>query len=215
MGKHKVGHENTKKLLIVTGPQGSGNHMFAKVFNMHPSVRGWQMQWNEWQGHHEEPFQEYWQDPTKLANFDAGEWVNFVTSISCPYYKNKQPQTPKYHEFIQEAEKHFQVKILVIARDRNILQHQQERVRGQHTTPHFLAQLETLDNVYFVSHEALFLYQGKYLESLSKQLDFPIAYNHKTLLDDWLKKDANKIYIQKIKQGKFDEQAIKASLQDS
>lgn len=203
------------KLLIVTGPQGSGNHMFAKIFNMHPAVRGWKMQWREWQGHHQEPFQEYWQDPTQLANFDPGAYENFVTSISCPFFKDKQPQIPKYQQFITEAKKYFQVKILVIARDRHILKLQQQRVRGSHTTPEFIKQLENLEDVNFVSHEALYLYQGKYLESLSKQLDFPIAHNHTTLLNDWLKKDANTKYITNVEQGGFDEQAIKASLQDS
>ena len=202
------------KLLIVTGPQGSGNHMFAKIFNMHPAVKGWKMQWQEWQGHHQEPFAEYWQDPTKLVDFDPGAWENFTTSISCPYWKNKQSQTPKYREFIQEAKKYFDVKVLVIARDRHILKLQQQRVRGSHTTPEFLQQLENLEDVHFVSHEALYLYQGKYLESLAKQLGFPIAYNHKTLLDDFLKKDANIKYITAVEQGDFD-QAVDQACKES
>ena len=211
--EHKA-NKPLPKLLIVTGPQGSGNHMFAKIFNMHPAVRGWRMQWREWQGHHLEPFAEYWQDPTKLADFDPGEYENFTTSISCPYWKDQQPQTPKYHEFIQQAKKYFQVKILVIARDRHILKLQQQRVRGSHTTPDFLKQLEKFEDVHFVSHEALYLYQGKYLESLSKQLDFPIAHNHKTLLDDWLKKDANTKYITNIEHGDFD-QAVDQACRES
>jgi len=208
--------ENKKpKLLIVTGPQGSGNHLFAKIFNMHPAVKGWQMEWQEWQGHHQEPFQEYWQDPSKLKDFVAGPFENFVTSISCPYYKDKKPQTPKYSEFINEAKKYFEVKVLVIARDRNILKLQQQRVRGEHTTPKFMDQLKNLDDVHFVSHEALYLYQGKYLKSLEKQLDFPVAHNHTTLLDDFLKKDANMKYINAVEKGEFDDQAVKASLIDS
>jgi len=202
------------KLLIVTGPQGSGNHMFAKIFNMHSAVRGWSMMWREWQGHHHEPFAEYWQDPTKLADFDAGEFENFTTSISCPYWKDQKSQTPKYQEFIQEAKKYFQVKILVIARDRHILKHQQHRVRGAHTTPEFLEQLQKFEDVHFVSHEALYLYQGKYLESLSKRLDFPIAHNHTTLLNDWLRKDANSKYIINIQQGDFD-QAVDQACKES
>lgn len=30
-----------KKLLILTGPQGSGNHLMAKIFSTHPEVAGW------------------------------------------------------------------------------------------------------------------------------------------------------------------------------
>jgi len=207
--EHKQ-NQQLPKLLIVTGPQGSGNHLFAKIFNMHPSVKGWQMMWQEWQGHHLEPFQEYWQDPVKLRNFDAGEYENFVTSISCPFWKDKQPHIPKYKEFIAEAHKYFQVKILIIARDRHILKLQQQRVRGKHTTKDFIDQLDFLQGAHFVSHEALYLYQGKYLESLSKQLDFPIAFNHKTLLDDWLKLDANQKYIQTVDKGKFDNEVKQA-----
>ena len=29
-------------MLILTGPQGAGNHLFSKVFAQHPSVYGWQ-----------------------------------------------------------------------------------------------------------------------------------------------------------------------------
>ena len=42
-------------LLIVTGPQGSGNHLFAKLFNLHPDVYGLNMT-RYWQGHDTEPF---------------------------------------------------------------------------------------------------------------------------------------------------------------
>ena len=31
-----------KKLLIVTGPQGSGNHLFARLFSLHENVIGWE-----------------------------------------------------------------------------------------------------------------------------------------------------------------------------
>ena len=33
--------ESKPNMLIVTGPQGSGNHLFAKLFNLHPEVYGW------------------------------------------------------------------------------------------------------------------------------------------------------------------------------
>ena len=122
------------KLLIITGPQGSGNHLFAKIFSMHPSVEGWPMLRDEWQGHHEEPFADYWQEPKTLKD-KVWERQYYVTSISCPYFKDKQPQIPKYREFINEAKKYCEVIICIIGRDRNILEHQQNRVRDGHTTP--------------------------------------------------------------------------------
>ncbi len=45
-------NQQLPKLLVVTGPQGSGNHLLAKIFNLHPKVNGWNMRWQEWQGHH-------------------------------------------------------------------------------------------------------------------------------------------------------------------
>ena len=57
-------------LLIITGPQGSGNHLFSKLFNLHPDVYGWDME-KYWVGHHTEPFSEYWTDPSKLKYFNS------------------------------------------------------------------------------------------------------------------------------------------------
>ena len=30
-----------KKLLIITGPQGSGNHLVSRLFSLHDDVGGW------------------------------------------------------------------------------------------------------------------------------------------------------------------------------
>ena len=99
---------------------------------------------------------------TKLKDFELGEHPNYVTSISCPYFKDKQPQIPKYKEFIEEAESIFDVTVAVIGRDRNILEHQQNRVRDGHTTPTAIEHFEQLynicDDTHFVSHELFFLY---------------------------------------------------------
>ena len=125
--------ENPSKLLIVTGPQGSGNHLWAKVFSMHPSVNGWPMLKDEREGHHDEPMNEYWQEPSKLSELEIGERNKYITSISCPYFKNKQPQIPNYADFVKHAKQKFdEVKMCVIGRDRDIIEMQQTRVRGEH-----------------------------------------------------------------------------------
>jgi hypothetical protein len=206
------------KLLIITGPQGSGNHLFAKIFSMHPTVKGWVMMKDEWQGHHQEPFNKYWQEPALLKDF---KWDNthYVTSISCPYYKDKKPQLPKYQEFITEAKKYADVVTVIIGRDRNILELQQKRVRGLKTYNEALTEFEKLyalcNDLHFISQELFFLYGSNYLKIVGKQIGFPIAYNHKTLLDDYLKEDSNSKYVKDIDKGKFDEQAKKSSLIDS
>jgi hypothetical protein len=56
-----------KTILILTGPQGSGNHMWSKIFALHPQVRGWQALLDQyWIGHDQEPWAQYWQDPAQL-----------------------------------------------------------------------------------------------------------------------------------------------------
>ena len=206
--------QSKPKLLIVTGPQGSGNHLFAKILALHPSVKGWIMMRNEWQGHHEEPFNKYWQNPQLLQEYVLDEHEHYVTSISCPYYKDKQPHVPKYKEFVSEAKKIFDVTFAILGRDQTILELQQKRVRNAHTTPQLTDVLQELPNAHFISHELLFLYKGKYRQSLSKQLDFPIAYNHTTILDDYFAQDSNKKYIQNIDKGAFDD-AVKKAVSES
>ena len=56
-----------KKLLIVTGPQGSGNHLFARLFSAHPNVKGWESLHDKyWVPSDEEPFARYWVHPEEL-----------------------------------------------------------------------------------------------------------------------------------------------------
>ena len=57
-------------ILIITGPQGSGNHLFSKIFALSPEVQGWAaLNEKYWIGHDQEPFAEYWHDPSLLENF--------------------------------------------------------------------------------------------------------------------------------------------------
>ena len=205
------------KLLIITGPQGSGNHLFAKIFSMHPDVQGWSMAPNEWQGHHEEPFNQYWQDPVSLKDF-VWQKDYYVTSISCPYYKDRRPQVPKYQEFITEAKKHADLVIAIIGRDRNILHNQELRVRGQRTYDQALEQFSKLyamcEDIHFISYELFYLYGSHYVTHLGKRLGFPLI-NKGSMLDDYLRVDANAKYITQVQHGDFDEPAKKASLIDS
>ena len=202
-----------KKLIILTGPQGSGNHMWSKIFAMHPSVQGWRMQ-SYWEGHHEEPFAQYWHNPEKLKDYKApSDKKYFVTSISCPYFKDGKPQIPQYKKFIHEAEKLFDVKICVIGRDPNILELQQKRVREEHTTKHAL---EALDEIwlykpYMLSMENFYLYKGNYLKRIGEDLDFPLAYNHAIMIDEYANKSSNKKYIQKVGEQPLDKITRKVS----
>jgi len=204
--------ETKPKLLILTGPQGSGNHLFAKLFTMHPAVEGWPMLRDEWQGHHEEPFAPAWEKPELLKDKPWNKTKVYMTSISCPYFKNKVSTIPKYKEFITEAKKYSDVVIGIIGRDRNILETQQNRIRGGHTTPQALEQFEQLQNLaptHYISQELFFLYGADYIKSLGKQLNFPVLCPTE-VIRDYLKQDSNKKYI-KPAEGKFDKEVKKAS----
>lgn len=189
-----------KQMLVITGPQGSGNHLFSKVFALHEDVYGWKSLLNTyWEGHHHEPFAKYWSNPNLLHDFDWEQSDYYVTSISCPYYKDGIPHIPTYSEFIDIAEEYCDVEVAIIGRDSNILEYQQERVRGSHTTP--LA-TETFDNILerfdvnYLSQELLYLYKEKYLQTVERQLDFPIAYFDPEL-DTILANDSNRKYIKR------------------
>ena len=200
------------KLLILTGPQGSGNHLFAKLLSLHPEVEGWPMLRDEWQGHHEVPFAPAWERPALLKDKPWKKDIAYMTSISCPYIKSNKPQIPKYQEFITEAKKYCDIVIAIIGRDRNILETQQNRLRDGHTTPQALEQFEQLKDLaptHYISQELFFLYGADYMKSLEKLLNFPVAWNQKTVIDDFLKMDSNKKYIQPAK-GLFDKEVKKA-----
>lgn len=189
------------KMLIVTGPQGSGNHLFSKIFALHEDVYGWKTLLNTyWEGHHLEPFSSYWENPELLHDFDWTQKEYYVTSVSCPYYKNKVPNIPNYPKFIEIAQDYVDIDVAIIGRDRNILQNQQERVRGSHTAPLALQHFNWLfDNhqVTFLSQELLYLYRQNYLEQISRDLEWPVSYWDPDI-DVILEKDANQKYVKTV-----------------
>lgn len=190
------------RLLIITGPQGSGNHLFSKCFALHEEVFGWKTLLNTyWEGHHHEPFAEYWADPSKLHDFKWKKHEYYVTSISCPYVKDQKPAIPKFQEFIEVAEEHVdRIDVAIVGRDQTILENQQKRVRGENTLPLALQTFQWLfdhQNYYFLSQELLYLYKQNYLEQLSREIDFPIAYWDPSI-DEILEKDSNNKYIKDV-----------------
>jgi len=59
-------------MLILTGPQGAGNHLWSKIFSLHPEVYGWKtLLDNYWEAHRfAEPFAQHWKDHSLLSTFD-------------------------------------------------------------------------------------------------------------------------------------------------
>ena len=192
-------------LTIMTGPQGSGNHLFSKALGQNKNIFVWpSLQEKYWEGHDLEPFAEYWKDPSKLNDFYWKQSNYFITSISCPYFDDGVETIPQYNDFIDEAKKFADIQFLIIGRDRNIMKLQQERVRGKHTTPEFLSQIDSIIFNYktiFASQEMLYLYELTYLQWLEKELGlYPLEITPDNIkLLDILSNDANEKYISQTK----------------
>jgi hypothetical protein len=201
-----------KTILILTGPQGSGNHLWSKIFALHPQVVGWSALLTEyWIGHDQEPFAPYWQDPLLLKNYRWSQADWFVTSMSVPYMLNGEPTVPDFRVFVREAQKlGHRVKFAILGRDQNIVRLQETRVRGAPTVDQAIAAYEPLAAPVFLSYELLHLYGGKYLETVSQQLGFPIASGDpriKMILSD----DTNSKYFSAVTYHPTDDLARHAS----
>jgi hypothetical protein len=201
-----------KTLLILTGPQGSGNHLWSKIFALHRHVLGWRALNSEyWIGHDEEPWAHYWQNPHELRNapWTASDW--HVTSISVPFMNNGTPEVPDFKAFVSGVQNlGYRVKIAVLGRDSNILQHQETRVRGKSTFDLALAEYSQFALPTFLSYELLHLYGKHYLQRVEKELEFPIDYSNPAI-DLILKEDTNAKYFQPVSGQPLDAVAKHAS----
>jgi hypothetical protein len=197
-------------LLILTGPQGAGNHLFAKLFSQHPAVNGWTaLRDTYWVGHDQEPFAELWRDPNLVNNHNWTSHEYHVTSISCPYRDNGQDAWPNYEHFIEQVQAQgINTIVAVIGRDQNVLSYQETRLRKRVTYTDFTSQLPKLIkyNPIFLSQELAYLYKEQYLCQVAKQIDFPFEYRADILIED-----ANAKYLQPVKQNWLDPLIIKAS----
>jgi hypothetical protein len=185
-----------KTLLVITGPQGSGNHLFSKIFAANPNVFGWkELNDTYWVPHDQEPFAEAWNNPELLKHVEFNKFA--FTSISCPYvYKGKRI-IPRYEEFFSAAKQlGYRIKVGIIGRDKNVLEHQQSRLRGQVTLAFFEERLHLFNeyNPVYLSTELLYLYKGNYIKSIAKQLEFPVHVSA-SKLDEILAEDPNQKYI--------------------
>ena len=206
--------QSNKNALILTGPQGSGNHLFSKVLSLHPEVQGWsELNKTYWIGHDEEPYSEFWQNPDTILDHDWSNVKNLVTSISCPYIDNGVESMPKYLHFISKLGRvGFNVQIAIIGRDTNILSYQQKRVRGKVTKDLFLAAVKPLllFNTVFISTELLYLYRQDYLRNLQRIISVPIDFAN-PLIDEILIKEPNTKYFKSIDEQPLDKLIHEAS----
>jgi hypothetical protein len=192
-----------KHLLILTGPQGSGNHVFSRVFSMHPDVQGWrELTRTYWVPSDQEPFAEYWINPHKLdvSDFDNGKY--FLANVSCPFFYDGKRYVPKIREFADRAsELGLKVTIAIVVRDQTINAVQQQRVGGEVTLVTALEYYDELildsdHEVHFIDHEALFLWRERYVKYLGKLMNFPVLTDKAVM--KFITNDANHKYVRSI-----------------
>ena len=183
-----------RKLLIVCGPQGSGNHLFARLLSAHPNVKGWDsLKDNYWVPSDEEPFAKFWVHPEQLT-FPPG--IFFCANVSVPFFYDGVRQVPKIKEVAYKAiSKGVQPIIALIVRDRNINELQQKRVGGEVTMDTALEYFKDL-TCHFIDHEAFFLWKEKYIEYLGRILEFPVTTEG---IDNFITVDANHKYVVPVK----------------
>jgi hypothetical protein len=196
------------KMLILTGPQGAGNHLWSKILSLHPEVYGWKtLLENYWEAHRfSEPFAKHWKDHELLKKFDWNQSEYYFTSISLPLGIIGSEINPIWIPDIQGfadtvSNSGVDVKIAVVGRDQTILDYQQTRIRTQSTLPIFLEKLPEISNPIFLSYELLYLYKQDYLKSL--KLNIPIAWND-LRVHDILADDANVKYVHNVEYNELD-----------
>jgi hypothetical protein len=196
------------KMLILTGPQGAGNHLWSKVLSLHPKVYGWKtLLENYWEAHRfSEPFAQHWRDHSLLKSFDWTQSEYYFTSISLPLGIIDHDINPIWMPNLQGFAATVlgcgvEVEVAVVGRDQTILTNQQTRIRTQPTLPMFKEQLPKIWTPTFLSYELLYLYKQDYLKSL--RLNIPVAWDD-LRLDSILADDANAKYIHNVEHNELD-----------
>jgi hypothetical protein len=196
------------KMLILTGPQGAGNHLWSKIFSLHPEVYGWKtLLDNYWEAHRfAEPFAAHWRDHSLLSSFDWPQSKYYFTSISCPLgiigHDTNPIWLPDIMGFAQAVKEcGVDVEFAVVGRDQTILTYQQTRIRTQPTLNMFLEQLKTIPDPIFLSYELLYLYRQEYLRTL--KFNIPVAWNN-SRIDEILSDDANAKYVHSVDYNELD-----------
>ena len=195
-----------KKLVIITGPQGSGNHFFSRLLSTHSQVGGWKSLLNKyWVPSDEEPFAEFWVYPERLTEKHFNGYNYWLANVSCPFYYDGVRYTPKILEVAEKAKSFgIDVEIAIITRDQNINSEQQLRVRKEITIPiaqeyYYNTLIPSEFKVHFLDNEAFFLHRKYYLKWVSKLLDFPVDYDNPDIFK-FIDEDPNKKYVKYVEE---------------
>ena len=207
-------------ILLLTGPQGSGNHLFSKALSMHDDVSGWDDLLREyWINHDAAPFKDIWSKPDTIKDYDWTTNDNCLLSVSGPYVDmiddKKHTVYPNYKEVIVELSKVGNVQVGIIGRDQNIMAQGQLRKRGVESYHNFLNKVDDLTSYphVFLSVELLYLYRHQYLKSLDALLNIPVNASDERL-HYILNKDPNAKYVHYVENSWLDKRKRDGLLND-
>lgn len=198
-------------ILVISGPQGTGNHVFSKVLSMHSNVHGWDQLLREyWINHDNAPFKDIWNTPENIDNYDWTEHENYVLSVSGPYVdKNKDgvrhTKYPDYSEVLRRLNEKGNLQVGIIGRDQNITAQNQLRKRGVESLHNYLNKIEDIMEYRhtFLSVELLYMFRHQYVKSLDSVLDIPVDYTNERL-HYILNKDPNAKYVHYVENSWLD-----------
>ena len=157
-------------ILVISGPQGTGNHVFSKVLSMHSNVHGWDQLLREyWINHDNAPYKNIWNTPENIDNYDWTEYDNYVLSVSGPYVDKdggvRQTKYPDYKEVLRRLNDKGNLQVGIIGRDQNITAQNQLRKRGVDSLHNYLNKIEDITEYRhtFLSVELLYMFRHQYL----------------------------------------------------
>ena len=198
-------------ILVISGPQGTGNHVFSKVLSMHSNVHGWDQLLREyWINHDNAPFKDIWNTPENIDNYNWTEHENYVLSVSGPYVDKdamgvRHTKYPDYKEVLRRLNEKGNLQVGIIGRDQNITAQNQLRKRGVESLHNYLNKIEDIMEYRhtFLSVELLYMFRHQYVKSLDSVLDIPVDYNNERL-HYILNKDPNAKYVHYVEHSWLD-----------
>jgi hypothetical protein len=198
-------------ILVISGPQGTGNHVFSKVLSMHSNVHGWDQLLREyWINHDNAPFKDIWNTPENIDNYNWTEHENYVLSVSGPYVDKdamgvRHTKYPDYKEVLRRLNEKGNLQVGIIGRDQNITAQNQLRKRGVESLHNYLNKIEDIMEYRhtFLSVELLYMFRHQYVKSLDSVLDIPVDYNNERL-HYILNKDPNAKYVHYVENSWLD-----------
>ena len=198
-------------ILVISGPQGTGNHVFSKVLSMHSNVYGWdQLLRVYWINHDNAPFKDIWNTPENIDNYDWTEHENYVLSVSGPYVDKdamgvRQTKYPDYKEVLRRLNDKGNLQVGIIGRDQNITAQNQLRKRGVESLHNYLNKIEDIMKYRhtFLSVELLYMFRHQYVKSLDRVLDIPVDSTDERL-HYILNKDPNAKYVHYVEHSWLD-----------